>query len=111
VHTLPVKRGSKYQAAKRQTANVLIDFLESKIPGLTAAIKTRDITTPLTQVRYTGNYNGSVLGWQPFVESGEALEEEVKKNGPGLPGLKNFYFSGVWATSGGLIRAATAGSM
>lgn len=50
-----------------------------------------------------------MLGWQPFVESGESLEEEVKRSGPGLPGLQNFYFSGVWATTGGLIRAATAG--
>jgi hypothetical protein len=63
----------------------------------------------MTQVRYTNNYNGTVLGWQPFVEGGETLEEEIKTNGPGLPGLKNFYLSGVWATTGGLIRAAAAG--
>ncbi|ABD82981.1 phytoene desaturase family protein [Saccharophagus degradans] len=109
IHTLPVKRGRAYQLAKKQVANLLIDFLEKKFPGLRNAISTRDIATPLTQVRYTGNYDGSVLGWQPFVESGESLEEEVKRSGPGLPGLQNFYFSGVWATTGGLIRAATAG--
>lgn len=109
VHTLPVHRGNKYQSAKRKTANAIIDFLDSKIPGLREAVTTKDTATPLTQVRYTANYEGSVLGWQPFVESGETLEEEVKRNGPGLPGLKNFYFSGVWATTGGLIRAAAAG--
>lgn len=109
IHTLPVKRGRAYQLAKKQVASLLIDFLEEKFPGLRDAISTRDIATPLTQVRYTGNYDGSVLGWQPFVESGESLEEEVKRSGPGLPGLQNFYFSGVWATTGGLIRAATAG--
>ncbi|WGO98836.1 NAD(P)/FAD-dependent oxidoreductase [Saccharophagus degradans] len=109
IHTLPVKRGRAYQLAKKQVASLLIDFLEEKFPGLRNAISTRDIATPLTQVRYTGNYDGSVLGWQPFVESGESLEEEVKRSGPGLPGLQNFYFSGVWATTGGLIRAATAG--
>lgn len=109
IHTLPVKRGRAYQLAKKQVASLLIDFLDEKFPGLRDAISTRDIATPLTQVRYTGNYDGSVLGWQPFVESGESLEEEVKRSGPGLPGLQNFYFSGVWATTGGLIRAATAG--
>lgn len=109
IHTLPVKRGKKYQAAKRQTADLIVDFLETKIPGIRNAISTRDTATPLTQIRYTSNYEGSVLGWQPFVESGETLEEEVKRSGPGLPGLKNFYFSGVWVTTGGLIRAATAG--
>lgn len=86
IHTLPVKRGRAYQLAKKQVANLLIDFLEKKFPGLRNAISTRDIATPLTQVRYTGNYDGSVLGWQPFVESGESLEEEVKRSGPGLPG-------------------------
>lgn len=109
VHTLPVKRGKRYQAEKKRVANALIDFLDSKFEGLRAAISTRDTATPLTQVRYTANYDGSVLGWQPFVDSGESLEEEVKRTGPGLPGLKNFYFSGVWVTTGGLIRAATAG--
>lgn len=109
IHTLPVKRGRAYQKAKKQVASLLIKFLDEKFPGLRDAISTRDIATPLTQVRYTGNYDGSVLGWQPFVDSGESLEEEVKRSGPGLPGLQNFYFSGVWATTGGLIRAATAG--
>lgn len=109
VHTLPVKRGKKYQSAKKKVANALIDFLDSKFEGLRDAIVTRDTATPMTQIRYTANYDGSVLGWQPFVDSGESLEDEVKKIGPGLPGLQNFYFSGVWVTTGGLIRAATAG--
>lgn len=109
IHTLPIRRGSAYQKAKKETANAIIDFLEDYIPGLKNSVTVRDIATPMTQVRYTNNYDGSVLGWQPFVESGETLEDEVKRNGPGLPGLENFYFSGVWATTGGLIRAAAAG--
>jgi hypothetical protein len=109
IHTLPLQRGSAYQKAKKQTANHLINFLETYFPGLRDAVVVRDSATPMTQVRYTNNYDGSVLGWQPFVEGGETLEEEVKRNGPGLPGLGNFYFSGVWVTTGGLIRAAAAG--
>lgn len=109
IHTLPLQRGSAYQKAKKQTANTIISFLESYFPGLREAVVVRDAATPMTQIRYTNNYEGSVLGWQPFVEGGETLEEEVKRNGPGIPGLGNFYFSGVWVTTGGLIRAATAG--
>ncbi|MCA9508507.1 MAG: NAD(P)/FAD-dependent oxidoreductase [Myxococcales bacterium] len=109
IHTLPVRRGQNYHQLKQKTADLLINFLNSHIHGLKNSIILRDITTPLTQVRYTANYDGSVLGWQPFVESGETLEEEIKRIGPGLPKLKNFYFSGVWATTGGLIRAAAAG--
>ncbi|MFF4418953.1 phytoene desaturase family protein [Streptosporangium sp. NPDC001559] len=109
IHTMPVRRGREYSAAKRRARLALMEFLERRFPGITDAVAVRDVSTPLTQVRYTGNYDGTVLGWQPFVESGETLEELVKKHGPGLPGLENFYQSGVWATTGGLIRAAAAG--
>ncbi|MFE9248887.1 phytoene desaturase family protein [Streptomyces sp. NPDC007088] len=109
LHTLPVRHGRGYYAAKRKARTALVRFLDDRFPGLAEAIVVRDVSSPLTQVRYTGNHDGTVLGWQPFVESGETLEELVKKHGPGLPGLENFYQSGVWATTGGLIRAAAAG--
>jgi phytoene dehydrogenase-like protein len=109
VHTLGVRRGPQYVRAKRDVSNAVIQLLEQRHPGLASSIVARDVCTPLTQVRYTANYNGSVLGWQPFMEGGETLEEEVKKHGPVLPGLQNFYMSGVWMTTGGLIRAAAAG--
>ncbi|WP_346095816.1 NAD(P)/FAD-dependent oxidoreductase [Streptomyces olivaceiscleroticus] len=109
LHTLPVRHGRAYIEGKRQVRLALTRFLEERYPGISDDVAVRDVSTPLTQVRYTGNYDGTVLGWQPFVKSGETLEEEIKKNGPGLPGLSNFYFSGVWATTGGLIRAAAAG--
>lgn len=108
-HTLTVRHGRDYYAAKRQVKNALARFLDRRFPGFEDAVAVRDISTPLTQVRYTGNYDGTVLGWQPFVEGGETLEELIKKHGPGLPGLRDFYMSGVWATTGGLIRAAAAG--
>ncbi|MFI1864520.1 phytoene desaturase family protein [Streptomyces jumonjinensis] len=109
LHTLPVRHGRGYYAAKRRARDALVRFLEERYPGIGDAIAVRDVSSPLTQVRYTGNYDGTVLGWQPFVESGETLEELVKKHGPGVPGLADFYQSGVWATTGGLIRAAAAG--
>ncbi|MFC9491477.1 phytoene desaturase family protein, partial [Streptomyces hydrogenans] len=109
LHTLPVGRGREYQRAKRQVRDTIVDFLDERHPGLRDAIVVRDVSTPLTQVRYTGNHDGTVLGWQPFVDSGETVEKEVKRHGPGLPGLADFYLSGVWATTGGLIRAAASG--
>jgi len=108
-HTLAVKRGPKYGLAKKEAAQLMIDVLNRRYPGLADAIVLRDISTPLTQVRYTQNYNGTVLQWQPFVEGGETLETEINRLGPVLPGLENFYMSGVWVTTGGLIRAAVAG--
>ncbi|MFF7095404.1 phytoene desaturase family protein [Streptomyces rubradiris] len=109
VHTLPVRRGRDYQRAKRQVRDAVLDVLGRRFEGLREAVAVWDVSTPLTQVRYTGNYDGTVLGWQPFVAGGETVEKEIKRRGPVLPGLENFYLSGVWATTGGLIRAATAG--
>lgn len=109
VHTLPVRRGPKYIAAKQRIANFMIGYLDGKYRGLADAVVVRDVSSPLTQVRYTANYNGTMCAWQPFVEGSETLEEEIKKHGPVLPGLKNLYMSGVWVTTGGLIRAAAAG--
>lgn len=109
VHTLAVKRGPRYALEKKRIGGVLIEYLNRKYPGLADSVVLRDISTPLAQVRYTKNYNGTVLQWQPFVEGGETLEKEINQSGPVLPGLRNFYMSGVWVTTGGLIRAAAAG--
>ncbi|MGW7517742.1 phytoene desaturase family protein [Streptomyces sp. NPDC054796] len=109
LHTLPVKHGREYTAAKRRVRNGVVSFLDERFPGLSDAVAVADVSTPLTQVRYTGVHNGAFPGWNPFVEGAETLEKEIKKNGPVLPGLSDFYLSGVWATIGGLIRAAAAG--
>ncbi|MEU6231898.1 NAD(P)/FAD-dependent oxidoreductase [Kitasatospora sp. NPDC047058] len=109
LHTLPVKHGREYTAAKRRVRNGIVAFLDERFPGFKEAVAVADVSTPLTQVRYTGVYDGTFPGWNPFVEGAETMEKEIKKRGPVLPGLANFYLSGVWATIGGLIRAAAAG--
>ena len=70
VHTLPVKRRREYHLAKQRVSNFAVDYLDKRYPGLADAVLIRDVSTPLTQVRYTANYDGTVLGWQPFVEGG-----------------------------------------
>jgi len=109
IHTLAVKRGPRYAQEKKRVAQFITTYLDRKYPGLADAVVLRDISTPLTSLRYTANYNGSTVQWMPFAEGGETLEKEINTHGPVLPGLANFYMSGVWVTSGGLIRAAVAG--
>ncbi|UED87321.1 phytoene desaturase family protein [Streptomyces profundus] len=110
LHTLPVRHGKAYAAAKRRARITVETFLDERFPGLRESVAVRDVSTPLTQIRYTASHNGSFPGWQPFMDDGgEALEKEINRNGPVLPGLANFYMSGVWVTVGGLIRAVAAG--
>ncbi|NOX92554.1 MAG: NAD(P)/FAD-dependent oxidoreductase [Gammaproteobacteria bacterium] len=103
------RRTIEYRTEKKRAANILIDFLGQYFEGLKENIEYTDIATPLTQERYTGNRHGTVLAWQPFLSSGEFIEKTVKKQGPAIPGLANFYMAGHWTTTGGLIRAASSG--
>jgi phytoene dehydrogenase-like protein len=95
-----------YNAEKDKVAKFAMEFLEEKYPGLRKAIEVIDVSTPMTMVRYTGNYKGSILAWKAFSQA-EKLAEKVK--GMKLPGLKNFYMTGHWVSMGGLIRAAASG--
>jgi phytoene dehydrogenase-like protein len=63
-----------------------------------------DVATPLTFERYTGNWKGSVIGWDA---TRKTLFMPMKKT---LPGLRNFYMAGQWVQpGGGLPTAAVSG--
>jgi phytoene dehydrogenase-like protein len=103
------KRTAEYNEAKERAGQFMVNYLDKHFPGLKDKVEHIDVSTPLTLIRYTGNFNGSVLAWDPFSEAGELMEKYVEKNGPVLPGLKNFYMAGHWTTTGGVIRAITSG--
>ena len=44
-------------------SELLIDFLEKLYPGLRGDIEVVDEATPLSYERYTGNWQGSSVGW------------------------------------------------
>jgi phytoene dehydrogenase-like protein len=66
----------------------------------------RDVATPTTFERYTGNWKGSFEGWQ--VTPGTwSIGKIMRKT---LPGLDNFYMAGQWVEpGGGLPPAAMSG--
>jgi phytoene dehydrogenase-like protein len=60
----------------------------------------RDVATPVTWERYTGNWRGSYEGWLPAPGS---LLKSMRKT---LPGLQSFYMAGQWVEPGGGMPAA-----
>jgi phytoene dehydrogenase-like protein len=62
----------------------------------------------LTFERYTGNWQGSIMGWLATTTtmsmmSGKGMDQT-------LPGLERFYMAGQWVVpAGGLPSAATSG--
>jgi len=81
-----------YQAEKEKIAAAFADELEHRYPGFKSAIEVTDVTTPMTYVRYTGNWKGTFMTW---VISPDKVKKfrMIKKT---VPGLDNFWLSGMW---------------
>ncbi|MGD0922829.1 MAG: NAD(P)/FAD-dependent oxidoreductase [Terriglobia bacterium] len=90
-------KGNKrpYRAEKERLANLLIRQAEKIIvPGLANAIEVKEIGTPLTNVRYTGNYRGAIYGWD------QTLDNSGARRLPHATPIKNLYLAGAWTTPG-----------
>jgi len=95
---------ARYKDEKERVANKVVELLDRRFPGLAVKVEMRDVATPMTWVRYTGNWKGSFEGWLPTTKT---LGMRMSKT---LPGLKNFYMVGQWVEpGGGLPPAALSG--
>jgi phytoene dehydrogenase-like protein len=94
----------RYKAEKEQIAEQVVAALDRRFPGVGARVEMRDVATPLTWERYTGNWRGSYEGWLP--NPGDFMKRMSKT----LPRLGNFYMAGQWVEpGGGLPTAAMSG--
>jgi phytoene dehydrogenase-like protein len=94
----------RYRAEKEQIADTVVYLLDKRFPGLAKQVEMRDVATPMTWVRYTGNWRGSYEGWLPTTKT---FMSRMSKT---LPGLENFYMAGQWVEpGGGLPTAAMSG--
>jgi phytoene dehydrogenase-like protein len=90
-----------YKAEKERIATIVAGELEKKYPGFISSVEITDVLSPMTYVRYTGNYNGSYMTW---VMTPDLMRRHrmIKKT---LPGLKNFWLSGMWVMAPGGVPA------
>lgn len=89
------KDPNRYKAEKEMVAEKVATLLEARYPGIAAKIEVRDVATPVTYNRYTGNWQGSYEGWLPTTSN---WNERMSKT---LPGLCNFWMIGQWVQPGG----------
>lgn len=73
----------------------MVALLDRRFPGLAAQVEMRDVATPMTYERYTGNWKGAYEGWQITTKT---ISMRMNKT---LPGLANFYMAGQWVYPGG----------
>lgn len=89
-----------YAVEKEQIAESVIAALDRRFQGLAAKVEMWDVSTPLTFERYTGNWQGTFLGWRITTKT---LRLRMGKT---LPRLKNFYMAGQWLEPGGGVPTA-----
>ena len=93
-----------YRTEKEKIAETVIGLLDKRYPGLAAQVEMRDVATPLTFERYTGNWRAGMMGWQL---TSKTLSKSIPKT---LPGLGNFHMAGQWVeTFAGIPGSALSG--
>jgi phytoene dehydrogenase-like protein len=94
----------RYDAEKQSIALAVMDRLDERWPGFKKDVEVVDVATPLTYVRYTNNWQGSMEGW---LITPETMRMTMGKGMPKtLPGLENFYMAGQWVEPGGGVPTA-----
>jgi len=84
----------EYAIAKRKTATSSIKLAMKAAPNLMEHIEVMEIATPVTNMRYTGNPGGSIIG---FDENFATNMLSLPMRGP----LEGLYFANAWVNLGG----------
>ncbi len=91
-----------YAAAKQELADCVIDLLQQRyFAGLRQQVEVVDVATPLTWERFLGGSMG--LGLYPNRKMSFATGMLNNPMTSTLPGLRDFYFAGTWATNAGAL--------
>jgi all-trans-retinol 13,14-reductase len=95
-------RKKAYAREKDRLVQILIRRAEDRvIPNLTSMIDVMDAATPLTNVRYTGNYHGAIYGYDRQGAKMNLLDVRTP--------IKGLYLAGAWSHGGGYTSAMLAG--
>ena len=89
------RKKAAYRKEKERMADILIKKVEQTLlPGLSKAIAVKAIGTPLTNIRYTGNYRGAIYGWD------QTVNNSGNRRFPNTTPIKNLYLAGAWTNPG-----------
>jgi len=96
---------AEYKAEKKRIADFTIAELNKRWPGLAGQVEVVDVPTPVTYVRYAGNWKGSPDGW--YVTPDNMQKQSCVHL---LPGLTGFHMVGQWTRPfAGTVTSALSG--
>lgn len=84
----------QYYEAKYKAADMIIERMEKKYPGLRSHIEELEVATPLTHMRYLGHPHGSIYGYVQDIKSSVFFFPTESK-------VKNLEFSSGWVNACG----------
>ncbi len=85
----------KYTQFKNKLAKMFLKRIEKYLPDVTSHIEVMEIGTPRTNVHYTSNTEGSIIGWANTVE--QSMMNRLPQETP----IDNLFLSGAWTFPGG----------
>ncbi len=89
-------RKDAYHKEKERIARALIKEAEKwVIPGLSSMIEVMEAATPLTNIRYTGNPEGAIYGYEQSMDN--AYMTRLEQRTP----FKGLYLASAWTKPGG----------
>jgi prolycopene isomerase len=89
-------RKDAYSKEKERWMNILIKRAEEQvIPALSSMIEYKEAATPLTNMRYTGNPNGAIYGFDQSLDN--AFMNRIENRTP----IKGLYLASAWGNPGG----------
>jgi all-trans-retinol 13,14-reductase len=56
------KRSADYYKFKKEIMKRMLNFLETRVPGIKKSVVFKDLGTPLTNAHYINSYNGNIYG-------------------------------------------------
>ena len=92
-----------YEPKKEEVAQILIQRLEKKFPGIQESIEYYEVSTPKTIKRFTSNPGGAVYG---FAQTKDLTGSKRFRNNFLIP---NLYFASAWAFPGGGFEGSVTG--
>ncbi|MBI5582510.1 MAG: NAD(P)/FAD-dependent oxidoreductase [Deltaproteobacteria bacterium] len=97
-------RKGEYQKEKDRWTTILIRRAEREvIPGLASLIAVQEGATPLTNLRFTGNPEGAIYGFEQSLDN--AFMNRLENRTP----VQGLYLAGAWGSPGGGFAGALRG--
>jgi phytoene dehydrogenase-like protein len=85
----------EYVRAKTRFADAALDIAEKFHPGLREHIEVIEVSTPITNMRYTGNIGGAIYGFDQYLSDSGLLR--LRHSTP----IKGLFFASAWTIPGG----------